>query len=227
VRRKEAFVVGGKRLGVSVVLLVSAACGSPAPERGQDLFLEYARSTHVKGDDQYRGATSADRLAEFAAEGSRDTVESRLLAAYPCDAGCLADGNVEVAARDFGGPAGTAYQRKIVVKRRSGRLELMTLYVVRRPDGARALIDPDGRRYTGGLGDFRRHNRVLGGGDLILTLRNVTATPGEGRIITVSGHTSTRWWPWLTGGIGLLVIAGAATILVRRRAIRRDWGDAV
>jgi hypothetical protein len=132
---------------------------------------------------------------------------------------CLPDKSVSKAAEDFAGPTGKIYKRNILVKRQNGHLELMTLYVTRKADGASELVDSNGKRYSEGLDDFRQHNDLLSAGDQILTPRNITATPGEGEVIAISGHTGLQWEPWLIGGIGIVAVVtvGAGFLLIRTR----------
>ncbi|MGP4021004.1 hypothetical protein [Saccharopolyspora sp. 5N708] len=199
-----------------------------------ELFREYMESTDVEGD-VFRGATSEDRLAQFAAEGSPSQVLAEMLAAYSCGdglegarIGCELDGAVSKAVEDFAGPAAEVYERDILVKHGSGQLELMTLWVARKPDGASELVDSEGNRYSAGLDDFRQHNELLGADDQILAPRNITAVPGEGEIVAVSGHMTPRW-VWIVGGIGIVVVVGGAAFLLLRlrrdRAFSKSLGD--
>jgi hypothetical protein len=211
---------------VAALALALFACSSAPPDSAADLFKEYVSSTDVEGD-VFRGDTSADRLAQFASEGTPDEVQASLLAAYPCgdDArgGCLPTERVRQAVRDFAGPDGTVYGRTILVKRHSGQLELMKLYVARRPDGSGELIDVKGERYSRGLDDFRSHNDLLEASDQILTLRDVLTVPGTGPVIVVSGHTGPNWRPWLIGGLVAVVIAIGVWVvlaLARRGRLR-------
>ncbi|HEY3956205.1 MAG TPA: hypothetical protein VGM53_22780 [Streptosporangiaceae bacterium] len=186
-------------------------------------------STHVAGDP-YRGADSADRMAEFASEGSPQAVESALLSAYSCgvpDAGgfavrCPSGGPATQAAKGFAGAGGSVYARRILVRHASGQLALMTLYVAHKPGGGSELIDSTGQSYPGGLQDFRSHNHLLSAGDQILTLQDVTAIPGRGAIVVVPGHTPAPAGPWIAAGIVLavLIAAAGAFLLIRTRRAR-------
>jgi hypothetical protein len=222
-RRTQRVRISVARVAASVSLaLLPVACGSSSPTTASDLFQEYLKSTNVKGD-KFRGATSADRIAEFAAEGTPSEAQIRLLAAESCgevaEDACLPDKSVSKAAEDFAGPTGKIYKRNILVKRQNGHLELMTLYVTRKADRASELVDSNGKRYSEGLDDFRQHNDLLSAGDQILTPRNITATPGEGEVIAISGHTGLQWEPWLIGGIGIVAVVtvGAGFLLIRTR----------
>ncbi|MFC4009144.1 hypothetical protein ACFOY2_18065 [Nonomuraea purpurea] len=194
-----------------VLALALTGCGSATPPLSVSaLFGEYARSTNVKGD-KFRGETSEDRLAQFASEGTPDQVLEAMMAAQPCGRGCLPDSSVGDAVTSYAGFGGKSFERDILVKRHDGRLELMTLYIARTAGGkTTALIDPGGRRYTGGLNDFRENNELLGSDDWILTHDDITATSGQGRVVVVSGSTRS---PWNPGLIALLGLGGVALII--------------
>lgn len=215
----------GAAVGPGALALVLAACGaSSSSDSGSDLFREYLNPTNIEGD-AFRGATSADRLAEFAAEGTPAQVRSALLAARPCGsnlkeatAGCRLEGPVAEEAAGFAGAGAKVYVRRVLVKRDGGRLEFFTLYVARRQDGTAELIDISGQGYPGGLDDFRRHNQQLTSDDQMLTLRDVTATPGRGEIVAVSGHTGGGWSASLiTGVVAVLLAVGGGLFRARRR----------
>ena len=111
-------------LAVLVTVLL-ASCGSSAPKTtAGKLLQEYMKSTDVKNDRfPSDGASSADRLATFAAYYSPDQLQYELLAATPCvpdtdtDAGtdadtgsiadpetdCSPDASVRETAADFAG----------------------------------------------------------------------------------------------------------------------------
>jgi hypothetical protein len=218
----------GSGIVAALIALMVSACGSSTPPTSApDLFLEYAESTNVKNDKFDSGGTSEDRLANFAAYYTPEQLKSKVLSASPCDAdaGCHLNGAVGKAAQDFAGPAATVFERSILVKHQNGSLELITLYVARKSDSTAELIDSTGKAYSGGLDDFRQNNDLLSSDDLILTPRNITSTPGEGKIVTVSGHTASNWQPWLIGGIVAVIVLGAGLVVTRRLVTRRRGSD--
>jgi hypothetical protein len=211
-----------------LVAVAAAGCGSSARTTPAQLFHEYLVSTDVQGD-RYRGATSADRLAEFAAEGSPEQNEAQLLGAFPCDQleDCEPDDTILAMARP-----GTLYQRHVVVKHRDGKLELMPLYLVRR-GGTTTLVDGTGRRYRGGLADFRQHNTLLSEDDEVLTVRDVTRLSGPAEVVVVTGHTPPSRLPWVVAGIVAALLAAAVVAIgllaprLRRAEAPDPWsGDA-
>ncbi|ROT32794.1 hypothetical protein [Micromonospora sp. HM5-17] len=217
-------------VGASVALLVSG-CGAGEPAEKPNLLLEYARAATVTNDKhpQFRTAsTPEDRLANVAAHYSPEQIQYDLLAATRCDEedGCRPPGAVHRAADDFAGPDGTLYQRSILVKREDGSLEVLDVYVARKPDDGALLIDNTGDTYED-LEDFREHNDLLGSDDWIYAPVNITSVPGDGEVVTVSGHTPFRWQPWAVGGIVLTGILAGVLVLHRRRANRSpfdaDW----
>ncbi|MPZ81217.1 MAG: hypothetical protein GEV28_12795 [Actinophytocola sp.] len=102
------------------------------------------------------------------------------------------------------------------MKHEDGSLELITLYVAHRADKSAELIDATGATYAGGLDDFRENNDLLGSDDLILAPREITAVPGEGAIVTVSGHTAATWYWWLIGVVAVVLVLGTGLVAVRR-----------
>ncbi|WP_158840672.1 hypothetical protein [Saccharothrix deserti] len=220
--------VAGAVAGVFAALLM-AGCGSSAEPTTTDLFREYLDATNVKGDP-FQGATAGDRRANMASMGSVSQVQYRLFAADQCGddlmgsmEGCDLSVAVTKAAQGFAGLDGTVHQRNVLVKRGdTGRLEWMTLYVARKSDGSSALVDDDGGLYLEGLDDFRRNNDLLDADDWILAPRDITATPGEGELVAVSGHTGPRWELWVIGGAALLVVAVGGRLLIRRRRAGSD-----
>lgn len=207
----------GIRVVALSVVLVLAGCGTPSQETVTSLFQEYAHSTTVEGD-QFRGGSSADRLAEFASEGTPDQVMGALLAATPCNSDC---GD----ATRLAGPGGQAFQRKILVKHADNGLELLPVYVARKADGTATLVDRSGHTYPGGLDDFRSNND-LSASDWILAPAQITAIQGEGAIVAVTAHTGQNWQPILVwSGIALVVVAASVTALIVSRRRRRDKDD--
>jgi hypothetical protein len=237
-------VRGVVRIGaVLIALMVSGCSSSPPPMRPGDLFREYARSISVKNDRIVNFGTSGDRLANFAAHYTADQLETALLSAYPCarpgervgldpvmpatgSRQCAADEAVVKAADAFAGPGAKVYGRSIVVKHRDASLELVWLYIARKPDNSAVLIDAKGGTYGPDLDDFRQNNSVLEFSDLILTPRNITSVPGEGEIVVVSGRTFPIWQLWLVGGIGAVVVLAAGFGIARRLTARRRDPDA-
>ena len=220
---------------VAAVLVTSVAgCGSGEPSVSPgELFGEYARSTDVRNDRfPSSGGSGEDRLANFASMGTPDQLAASLLRTYECGDGaaatnrepadpCAVAGPVSEAARDFAGDGAKPLGRSVLVKHDDGQLELLTLYVVQRADGAARVIDGTGATYTD-LEDFRSGNDLLDHDDTMLTLRNITSVPGEGDIVVVSGHTASTWQWWLLGGLATFVVLGAGVVVVRRRRAARD-----
>jgi hypothetical protein len=195
----------------AVVVVLVAGCGSPKPTG--DLFGEYLRSTTVE-NDRFRGATTADRLAEFAAEGGPQQVLGRLLAAYRCDS-CDPGDSVDEAVLAYADGNGQLYGRTLLVRHRDGQLELVTVYVVQAPGVAPQLLDPKGRAYTG-LDDFLDGNSMFTHDDTVLTYKDITAIPGGGEVVTVTGHNRSGWW---SAGVAALVVLGTVVLLVVSMAV--------
>lgn len=208
---------------VAVIAVMASACGSPAPKiSASKLFQEYTKSTDVKNDKFKSNGSSADRLANFAAYYSPEQLQAELLSASPCETAddCPQGREVNEAVKDFtGAAAGTVSERSILVKRDGGSLELITLYVASKSDKNAVLIDPNGKSYTG-LEDFRQNNDLFSSQDVILTPRDITAVPGKGEVVAVSGHTATNWRPWLIGGIVVVAVLGAGLVVTRRLMTR-------
>ncbi|MGP4028399.1 hypothetical protein [Actinomadura sp. 3N407] len=212
------------RSAASAGLVLSvAACGSSSPPDATKLFGEYARSTDVVGDEFGAGETTGDRLANFASRGNPQQVMTGVLAAYPCIAEeCSPDLSVDNALVAFAGSTGKTYKRHIVVKRGDGQLELMKLYVARKPDGSSVLVGPEGKTFRGGLEDFRRHNDVLDSDDHIVAPRNITAVPGKGEIVATTGHTGRNWTWWLLAGMAAAALATGTLVFRARRTTSFD-----
>lgn len=213
-------------LVVLAVLMVSA-CGSAKPLVSPDeLFMEYAQSTHVKNDLLANGATTGkDRLASLAAYYSGGELRGVLLFAYECG------GNEKVPSwheercrsNDAVGRAasgGTLFARSVIVKHGDGSLELVTLFVARSP-GRSVLVDPTGRTYTD-LENFRATNQLFSADDTLLTARDIASAPGESDLVTVTGRTSPTWYWWVLGGVLVVMIAvGTIAVVAGRRHQRR------
>lgn len=210
---------------VAVAALV-AGCGSGEPSvSAGELFGEYARSTDVRNDRfPSAGGSGEDRLANFASMGTPDQLVASLLRTYECGdsaaARCELNPEVDAAVADFAGDGVQPLGRSLLVKHADGGLELITLYVVRRADGAARVIDETGATYTG-LDDFRAGNDLLDHDDAMLTLRDLTSVPGAGDIVVVTGHTAPTWQWWALGGIAALAVLGTGTVVVRRRRAAR------
>jgi len=204
------------------ILLVLPGCASAAePPSDVDLFGEYARSTNVKNDVfPSDGMGPEDRLANLASLGTPEQVRNRLLFANECGEDCGAGSAVRAAGRDFGG---TLYIRRVLVKHADGSLELVRLYVAQKSEKDAVLIDPQGKTYQD-LADFQANNEVLTAEDLVLLPENITSVPGEGRVVTVYGHTTTDWLPWVIGGLAVVVVLGAGLVVRRRIRARRTSG---
>jgi hypothetical protein len=203
-------------LAAIVLAFLLSACGSSdEPPKDVDLFYEYARSGDVV-NDPYPGGSGEDRVANFASMGPPEAIQGSLLAARECAADCHAAGATRAAAKDFGG---TLYERLILVKHDDGRLELVPLYVAHKSKTDALLIDAKGQTYRD-LDDFRDNNEVLTADDLMMVPEKITAVPGEGRIVTVYGRTSTNPVPWFLGG-GAVVVLLVGALAVRRRVVAR------
>ncbi|WP_405616034.1 hypothetical protein [Streptomyces sp. NBC_00076] len=211
---------------VALVAVLVSACGAAAPQTSrEELLQEYIDSTHVKNDWLGgQGGTSADRIANFASRGTPADLLGQLLSARPCDADadCPPSGASRQAVRDFAGPAGSVFERSVLVKRHNGALELITLYVARTSGKVAALVDSRGRTYPAGLDDFRHHNDLLLPDDVILVPADITSVPGEGKVVAVSGHTAMNWQPWLIGTTVAVLVLGAA---IGARAARRRTAE--
>lgn len=206
-------------LGGAALLL--AGCGSAEPPEDVDLFQEYLHSTDVVHDPlPGAGMSPEDRIANFAAYGTPESVLGMLLGATECADECDAGKATRAAAEDLGG---TLYERHVLAKHEDGGLEVVPLYVASRSADDGVLIDDDGATYTG-LDDFRDNNDIFTADDLVLLPENVTKVPGEGKIATVYGHTATNPLPWVVGGVVLL--GAGAGFALRRRARRPAGPDA-
>jgi hypothetical protein len=215
-----------------VVLL--AGCSAAPKTTAGELFTEYTRNTHVRNDVFPGMGTSADRLANLASMGGPQQIEASILGAYPCaeQDTCKPDDQVLAAMRTVIGPGAKTttktgvdrlYQRLILVKHGSGQMELLHTYVAKKPDGTPVLIDGTGRTYHD-LADYQGNND-LSSDDLILTLREITAVPGRGKIVAVPGHTTTNPWPWVGGAVVVLAAAAAGVVVWRRRTLAREFPE--
>jgi hypothetical protein len=212
-------MVRGMLAAVVLALSLAACSSSKEPPKDVDLFYEYARSGDVV-NDPFPGGSGEDRVANFASMGPPEAIQGSLLAAKECAADCHAGGATRAAAKDFGG---TLYERLILVKHGDGQLELVPLYVAQKSKTDALLIDAQGGTYRD-LADFRDNNDVLTAEDLVMLPEKLTAVPGEGRIVTVYGQTSTNPVPWfLGGGVVIVLLVGALGVVrtVRRRVVAR------
>jgi hypothetical protein len=203
---------------LSTLLVLASGCGSP--ESADDLFGEYVRSTSVANDPYGNpGATSADRLAQFASMGTPQEVLTGLLTAHPCEAG---EGSADTGHAPL--DERYLYCRRLLVKHHDGTLALVTVYISQETGKPNSLVDGDGRTYTN-LSDFRRRNDVFGADDTILTFKDITSVPGQGEFVTVSGHTASIWRRLGEIGVALLVVVVvlvAVAAVVGRIRNRRD-----
>ncbi|MFI5952197.1 hypothetical protein [Cryptosporangium sp. NPDC051539] len=233
VPRLRLGVTGLVALVMALAALTSVAgCASAEPSASPgELFQEYLQASEVRHDRLPRaGDSSADRLANFLSMGTPDQLAGALMRTYDCGEGdsssatapnpCDLSGPVGRAATGFAGAGAKPLGRSLLVKHDDGTLELVTVYVVRKAGGAARLIDQNGDTYTD-LEDFRSRNDVLDHDDTVLTLRDVTSVPGAGDLVVVSGHTAAVWPWWLAGGVAALVLAGAVSVVVRRRRAAR------
>ena len=206
-------MVRGMFVAVVAALSLSGCGPSEEPPEDVDLFREYSRSTDVLNDPYPSvGVSSEDRLANFASMGPPEAVQSSLLSATECAADCPVGAVPRAAAEEFGG---TLFRRLVLVKHSNGDLELVALYVAQKSKNDAILIDTNGQTYRD-LPDFRENNDVLTAEDLVLAPENITSVPGEGKIVTVYGHTETNWLPWLLGAGGALVLLVVALVIRRR-----------
>jgi hypothetical protein len=233
-RRLAMWAAVGTALTLGLV-----ACGGSAPTQTPDaMFHAYIQSTTVT-NDQDRGATSADRLAEFAAEGTPNDIISALFSAHPCDGtsgakdnfaklpACPPNASVAAAATRFTGSGGTIYARDILIQHQGGQLELMPLYLATSAKGGTELIDTGGQTYAGGLTDFSEHNALFTADDQILAPGDITATSGSFKLVVVSGHAGGSS-PWLIVGIAVVIVVGAGGLtlaLIRSRRRRTDIAE--
>lgn len=218
-------------LVVAALALSLTACGSTTPptQTPDQLFSAYLNSTTVK-NDQYRGSTSADRLAEFAAEGTPSDIGSAMFGVRSCesaqDLGCPPSASATAAAARFAGSAAPLHVRTILIQHQGGALELMPLYVTANAAGATELIDAGGQAYPGGMPDFQRHNTLLTDDDVLLAPDNITATAATFRLVVLPGHVADDTTsPWVITVLAVLIAIVASTLvltLLRLRHRRRE-----
>ncbi|MCO1574493.1 hypothetical protein M8C13_01815 [Crossiella sp. SN42] len=209
----------------AALLALAAGCGAPQPQ--PDLLLEYVKAPSVKNDTvgQLRaGGTPGDRLANFASHrrGHLDAVLFRATLC-PTNSNCHPIGAASAAIRETVGAPARIFERRILVRRADGEMEMLKLYVVEAPGGAKTVVDTKGQTYGGDLEEFRRHNALLAADDLIRAPRDLAEAPsGDGpiEVVTVSGSTAPVLLPWVLGGTALLVAAGAVVLLLVRRGRR-------
>lgn len=214
----------------TAIALVTASCAAQdAPDPEPNLFGEYVRSTHVKNDRFHSTGSSADRMANFAAYYTPEDLQSRLLLAFPCtepvdpshtggdffDTSCDLTDPVLAAVDSLGGTPERVNGRVMLVKHDDGSLELLTVFV-----SEDRLIDGNGDLYAD-LADFRDNNDVLTEDDIVMAPQDITGVPGEGKIVTVYGHTASNWVLWLLVAAGVVVVLAATLVIVRRRRSRR------
>lgn len=201
-----------------IATFAAVGCSSSAPPKltPTKLFWAYMYSTNVKNDVFPGMRTKADRLANLASYGTPDDLADDLFSSYRCDndSDCQPGDAVTKTARSI---SGTFYQRYVLVKHLSGRLELMPLYIAIKAGGSTSLIDRAGRAYPGGLDEFRAHNNLLSNDDLLLLGIPFTKTTGKFHLQVVTGHTRAPVDPflWLYPLIALVAIAGVGLISLR------------
>lgn len=220
-------------VAVAIALVTASCAAQDAPDPTPNLLREYVHSTDVKNDRFAGVGSSEDRIANFAAFYSVDRLNSRLLSAFECttagdpsqwgadhfDTSCDLTDQVLAGVGEAGGTPEKVNGRVIVVKHDDGSLELLTVFVVNN-----RLVDGNGDTYAD-LTDFRENNGVLTAADIITAPDDITAVPGEGKIVTLYGHTPSHL------GLSLLVVAGGVVLLVvvlvmrRRRAPRPAAAD--
>lgn len=118
---------------------------------------------------------------------------------------------------------GQTYKVNVIVEHGGGKVEMVALFLVCKPDHFVKIVDSDGRSYDD-LDDFRAHNELFSGDDKISVPRvfpSVDATAPSGFAPAVSGHTGTTsvWW-WVLGGfafVAIIIGVGIAWLAARRR----------
>lgn len=214
-------------VAIALVLTVTACGGGevePTAERG-DLLQEYFRSGDVKGD--FVTGSGEDRIANLASMGSPDDFVGALFSAHPCDRPISVFGfTTECEVPDAARTGAEVLQRFALVKHDDGGLELLRLTVALEPGGPPVLYDAQGGTYPGGLPDFREHNDLLDESDQLLVGQPVTATDGKFELVVVTGQTGggPAWVWWLVGGLGVVVVLGLVTWLLRKRRAATSTG---
>ncbi|MBB4909500.1 hypothetical protein [Actinophytocola algeriensis] len=211
----------GIRAGALALLtaFMISGCAARAPDPEPNLFAEYTRSTNVEHDRYATGGSSGDRRAFFASRYRAEELASRLFLTFECgeslegdpfDTSCDLDDAVREAVREAGGDEDAPTARVIIVKHADESLALLTLYVA---DGT--LIDSTGETHDG-LDDFVDDNDLLSHDDVIMAPRDITAVPGEGRLVTIYGHAPPTWQWWALGGIAVVMLLSGAGFLRRQ-----------
>ena len=230
------------RIGVVAGFVLGlAACGSSAQTQSPgDLFHAYLESTNVVHDEFGGSATSADRMANFAAYGTPSDIESVLFTAFPCDdspesgsmggfsgqLGCPPNASVNAAAARFAGAGAAVYVRNVLIEHDGGQLELMPVYVVKNAAGVSELVDQGGQTYSGGLTDFAQNSVLVKDGDQILAPADVTATAQGGQMVVVPGHSAGLGTTTIVVivGIAIVVLLGGWLVFNRVRGWRSQVG---
>lgn len=119
------------------------------------------------------------------------------------------------------GDTGEVAEQPIQVQRPNGDFVWTAVFIVRRPDGSRVVIDETGQQYEPSLDDFRANNTLFSEDDKISVPRdfpNATPSGEDVQLITVSGRTSPSWIWWLAGGgVTVVVLTGVGFVRFRRR----------
>ncbi|SNQ47475.1 exported hypothetical protein [Frankia canadensis] len=129
---------------------------------------------------------------------------------------------------------GPVVERRIVVERAgAGKLDALSLYLVRCEGGRTVALDPKNGTLFTSLDDFRHRNRLLGPKDQILVPKDLTSTVEKPEYVQVSGHVDdgTPGWVWPVVGAGSAVVVAVAVAVVlvvrrRRRAASPSTSDA-
>jgi hypothetical protein len=121
----------------------------------------------------------------------------------------------------IGGQSAKFSPKGILVERGNAPVTMMLLWLVEKPGAPNVLVDPTGQTYTS-LEDFRERNTLLTPDDKISAPSDIMSPVDTGRSISTTGHAtpSTPWWPWLVGGVLLVVVAAAVWITLSRRRRR-------
>lgn len=227
-----------KSMSVAALLSLTlglAACGSTPPS-SDTLIHAYFQSTTVK-NDRDRGSNSADRIAEFAAEGSAGEIVGALFDTRSCGSAdnsaddftvtppCPPNASVDATAARFTGSAGTPLNEcDVLVQHDGGQLELMPIYIARNATGATELIDTSGQAYPGGITDFSQHSSLVAANDQIVAPGDITATSGPLNLKVYTAHDGPSV-ALVLGIVALAVAAAGVTFAVLRIRRRRTGTD--
>ncbi|MGH8877146.1 MAG: hypothetical protein ACRD0P_07395 [Stackebrandtia sp.] len=194
-------------VGLVLVSLAATGCGVSS-DKPPKLVKEYTKAKEVKNDRLRPGGQPPPGApAEPSAEVLLTPVACDAYYNGPPDPDCD-PGRATKAVEDAMGSKGELYGRSILVKRASGSLEVLPLFVVVKGDGPDVFFDASGQKYRD-LKDFRENNELLAADDWMLTAKDPVDLSEEVEYETVPGHTPGTWG-WWAGGIGavLLVAVG-------------------